>query len=116
MDFSQITRRAFIWSIAKYISWLLALILFQSYTLKHAVFLSILSFSHQFIRKKSSLNHLQLVYLEFIVENGETVASLSPNILTYMSERWMYMLYEPKVTVSLYFFSEHGFKLFEKIK
>lgn len=29
----------------------------------------------------------------------------------------MYILYKPKVTVSLYFFSEHGFKLFEnKVK
>lgn len=58
MDFSQITRRAFIWSVAKYTSWLLALVLSHSLThspplLGHkcSFFLSILSFPHRLTEK-----------------------------------------------------------------
>lgn len=72
MDFSQITRRAFIWSIAKYISWLL-----PSFTHIHSLsetntpFFSSPPFC--LLIDKNNVDHSDFTFthLDFILENGK---------------------------------------------
>lgn len=120
MDFAQITRRAFIWSVAKYTSWLLALILSHSHTLflqrKHAFFLSILSLLCHPIKKNNLdfavFSHSSPGVHVWAWRNHHRFESKHTNIHE-RDKRWIYIIYHiwAKLSVCLYFFSEHGFKL-----
>lgn len=100
MDFSQITRRAFIWSIAKYISWLLALILSHSHILKRC-FSPSFHFLISWLKNRSwNMTAIPSHSLPWVhSRQWRTHHLIYPSIQTEMRNRWIYILYEPKLSL-----------------